>query len=118
MAWVFLIIAGLLEVAWAIGLKYSAGFTRPWPSLVTVVLMLGSFYCLSQAIKTIPLGTGYAIWVGIGAIGTATVGMAMFREPVTVVRLLCLLLIIVGVVGLKLSATPELKPPTENSQET
>lgn len=104
MAWFMLFIAGLLEIAWAVGLKYSEGFTRLWPSVLTVAGMIASFYCLSLAVKTIPLGTGYAIWTGIGAVGTTILGVILFKEPATVVRLVCVLLIVAGIVGLKLTA--------------
>ena len=104
MSWIWLIIAGVLEVAWAIGLKYAEGFTRLWPSVATVLLMLASFWCLAQAVRGLPLGTSYAIWTGIGAVGTAVLGMILFKEPATVARLLCMLLIVAGIVGLKLTA--------------
>ena len=102
MAWTYLFIAGLLEVVWAIGLKYTEGFTRPVASVVTIVFMLGSFFLLSLAMKHLPMGTAYAVWTGIGAVGTAIVGMWLFGEPRTVLRVLCLLLIVGGVAGLKL----------------
>lgn len=104
MAWLLLVIAGLLEVGWAIGLKYSAGFTRLWPSVWTVGTMIASFALLSQALRTIPVGTGYAVWTGIGATGTAILGIALFSEPATVARLGCIALIVAGIVGLKLAA--------------
>jgi quaternary ammonium compound-resistance protein SugE len=104
MAWVYLLIAGVLEIGWAVGLKYSLGFTKLWPSVATIVGMIASFYCLSLAVKTIPLGTGYAIWTGIGAVGTTIFGVILFKEPATAVRLLCVMLIVAGIVGLKLSA--------------
>jgi quaternary ammonium compound-resistance protein SugE len=103
MPWVWLIIAGLLEIAWAVGLKYSAGFTRLWPTVATVVLMIASFWCLAQAVKGLPLGTSYAIWTGIGVVGTAILGIILFKEPATVARLLCILLIVAGIVGLRLT---------------
>ncbi|WP_028916791.1 quaternary ammonium compound efflux SMR transporter SugE [Pseudoxanthomonas sp. J35] len=103
MPWIYLVLAGLLEVVWAVGLKYSEGFTRLVPSVVTGVAMLASFWLLAIALKTIPLGTGYAVWVGIGAVGTALLGMVVFREPATVARLLCIGLIVAGIVGLKLT---------------
>jgi quaternary ammonium compound-resistance protein SugE len=103
MPWIWLIIAGILEVAWAVGLKYADGFTRPVPSVVTVLLLLGSFICLAQAVKVIPLGTSYAIWTGIGAVGTAIAGMVLFREPATAARLACIVLIVAGIVGLRLT---------------
>jgi quaternary ammonium compound-resistance protein SugE len=105
MAWIYLIIAGVLEIAWAIGLKYTEGFTRMWPTVITVVLMIGSFVALAQAVNPkfspIPIGTGYAIWTGIGAIGTALLGMVLFAESASPARLACLALVIVGIVGLK-----------------
>jgi quaternary ammonium compound-resistance protein SugE len=105
MPWVWLIIAGILEVAWVIGLKYADGFTRFWPSVATVLLMLASFWCLAQAVRGLPLGTSYAIWTGIGAVGTAILGMILFKEPATAARVACMALIVGGIVGLKL-ATP------------
>ena len=104
MAWYYLIVAGLFEVVWAIGLKYTDGFTRLWPTAGTVAAMLASFYCLAEALKTIPVGTGYAVWTGIGAAGTAVLGMLLFAEPAALPRILSLLLIVSGIVGLKLSA--------------
>lgn len=104
MPWIWLIIAGLLEIAWAVGLKYAAGFTRLWPSVATIVLMLASFWCLAQAVRGLPLGTSYAIWTGIGAVGTAIAGVILFKEPATAARLVCVGLIVAGIVGLKLSA--------------
>jgi quaternary ammonium compound-resistance protein SugE len=103
MPWLWLIIAGLLEVAWAVGLKYADGFARLWPSVVTVLLMLASFWCLAQAVKGLPLGTSYAIWTGIGAVGTAIAGMVLFKEPATAARLACMVLIVAGIAGLKLA---------------
>lgn len=101
MPWLWLIVAGLLEIAWAVGLKHTEGFSKLWPSVVTVVLMLASFWCLAQAIKGLPLGTSYAIWTGIGAVGTAIAGIVLFKEPATVARLVCMVLIVAGIVGLK-----------------
>lgn len=103
MPWVWLIIAGILEVAWAIGLKYTDGFSRLWPTIATVVLMLGSFWCLAQAVRVLPLGTSYAIWTGIGAVGTAIAGIVLFKEPATAARLACIVLIVAGIAGLKLT---------------
>src|ERR1043165_9739223 len=103
MPWVWLIIAGILEIAWAVGLKYADGFSRLWPSVVTVLLMLASFWCLAQAVRGLPLGTSYAIWTGIGAVGTAAFGIVLLREPATVPRLLSIGLIVAGIVGLKLT---------------
>ncbi len=106
MPWFHLIIAGLLEVAWAVGLKQTDGWTRLGPSLITVALMIASFFFLSLALRTLPMGTAYAIWTGIGAIGTALIGIFIFDEPRTAARLVCILLIISGVVGLKLASSP------------
>jgi quaternary ammonium compound-resistance protein SugE len=102
MAWVYLITAGLFECVWAIGLKYTEGFSKPIPSLITVVAMAISFALLSNAMRTIPIGTAYAIWTGIGAVGVALIGMFFLGESKEVLRLLCLLLIVCGIVGLKL----------------
>ena len=104
MDWLYLLIAGLLEVGWAIGLKYTQGFTRLWPSIGTIVCMAVSFFFLSLALKTIPIGTGYAVWTGIGAVGTAILGMALLGEPRDVGRIACLVLIVSGIAGLKLMA--------------
>lgn len=101
MAWVYLFIAGLLETGWAIGLKYCAGFTRLWPSVWTIIGMTASFYFLSLAVQTLPVGTGYAIWTGIGAVGTAILGIILFSEPVSLGRLLSIGLIVAGILGLK-----------------
>lgn len=102
MAWAFLLLAGLLEIGWAVGLKYSQGFTRPGITLITVLTMIASFLLLAQALKTIPVGTGYAVWTGIGAAGTAIVGMLLLGEPREAGRLACLVLILAGVTGLKI----------------
>src|SRR3712207_5979773 len=101
MAWVVLFIAGLLEVVWAVGLKYTQGFTRLWPSVWTVGAMAASFLLLAHALKTLPVGTAYAVWTGIGAVGTVAVGMAFLGEPREVGRVVCVLLIVTGIVGLK-----------------
>ena len=105
MAWIHLLIAGLLEIAWAITLKYTDGFTKLWPSLFTLSGMVTSFYFLSQALKTIPVGTGYAMWTGIGAAGTATLGIILFSESAALSRLLCIALIVFGIIGLKLTSS-------------
>lgn len=105
MAWVLLVIAGLLEVGWAIGLKYTDGFTRLWPSVFTTIAMVLSVVMLGVAMKSLPVGTSYAIWVGVGAVGTAILGMVLFGEPASAGRLASLGLIVAGIVGLKL-ATP------------
>lgn len=102
MAWFYLIIAGLFECAWAIGLKYTEGFTRPVPSVLTIAAMIISVGLLSAAMKSIPVGTAYAIWTGIGAVGVAVTGMILFGESRELLRILCLLLIFSGIVGLKL----------------
>lgn len=102
MSWFILLLAGLFEIAWAIGLKYTEGFTRLWPTLGTVAAMGVSITLLGLAMKSLPLGTAYAIWVGIGAVGTALLGMLLFDEPATVARLVSLGLIVAGLVGLKL----------------
>lgn len=103
--WLSLGIAGVFEIMWAVGLKYSDGFSKLWPSLVTLLAMGLSIYFLAQALKTIPLGTGYAVWTGIGAAGTALLGILLFAESAQLVRLLFIGLIIGGIVGLKVSAT-------------
>ena len=102
MAWIYLVIAGLFECAWAIGLKYTEGFTRITPSVLTVAAMAISFWLLSTAMRTIPVGTAYAVWTGIGAIGVAVMGMILFGESRDVLRIISLLLIVTGIVGLKL----------------
>ena len=102
MPWLYLLLAGLLEVGWAIGLKYTNGFTRLWPSDGTGAAMIVSFFFLSLALKAIPVGTGYAVWTGIGAVGTAILGMVLLDEPRQMGRIVCLVLIIAGIVGLKL----------------
>jgi quaternary ammonium compound-resistance protein SugE len=102
--WFTLFIAGLLEIGWAIGLKYTQGFTRPLPSSLTVLAMIASFYFLAQALKVIPVGTGYAVWTGIGAVGTAILGIVLFSEPTALPRLFCIGLIVAGIIGLKLTS--------------
>ncbi len=104
MAWVFLVIAGLFEVVWAVGLKYTHGFTRLWPSIITLAGMFVSFFFLSLSLKTLPLGTGYAIWTGIGAVGTVILGMVMFGESRELIRIMFVFLIVTGIVGLKVTA--------------
>lgn len=106
MAWAYLVVAGLFECGWAIGLKYTDGFSKLVPSLLTVVSMAISLGLLSLAMKSIPIGTAYAVWTGIGAVGVALLGMLLFSEPRSMVRLLCLLLIVSGIVGLKLVSAP------------
>ena len=100
MAWIYLTIAGLFEVGWAIGLKYTEGFTRLLPSLWTIASMILSIVLLGLALKTLPVGTAYAVWTGIGAVGTAALGIYLFAEPATVARLLCIGLILSGIIGL------------------
>ena len=107
MAWVLLFIAGLLEVGWAVGLKYTEGFTRLWPSVATVSAMISSMGLLGLAVRTLPLGTAYAVWTGIGTVGTVVVGMLLFGEPRSFVRLACVSFIILGIVGLKLVTSPQ-----------
>jgi quaternary ammonium compound-resistance protein SugE len=101
MAWVVLVIAGLFEVGWAVGLKYAEGFTRLWPSVGTAVALVLSMALLGVALRTLPLGTAYAVWTGIGTVGTAILGIVLFREPATAARLACIALIVAGIVGLK-----------------
>lgn len=101
MAWVYLFVAGLFEVGWAIGLKMSEGFTKPVPSILTIIGMIISFALLSVALRTLPVGTAYAVWTGIGAVGTVIVGMVLFGEPVQAVRLACIALIVTKVLGLR-----------------
>lgn len=105
-AWVYLFIAGLMETGWAIGLKYTEGWTKFWPSVATVVLMAGSFYLLSRSLEDLPVGTAYAVWTGIGAVGTVIIGMLVLGESRDTLRILCLLLIVSGIVGLKI-VSPE-----------
>ncbi len=102
MAWIYLLVAGALEVVWAVGLKYTAGFTRPVPSAITVAAIVGSMLFLALALRSIPIGTGYAVWTGIGVVGTALLGIVLFSEPATAARLGCIGLIVAGIVGLKL----------------
>jgi quaternary ammonium compound-resistance protein SugE len=102
MAWIYLVIAGLFEIGWAIGLKYTDGFTRLWPSLWTAASMILSVWLLAVALRSLPVGSGYAVWTGIGAIGTAFLGIYLFNEPVTLPRLASIGLIVAGIVGLKL----------------
>lgn len=103
-AWIYLIIAGLFEAVWAIGLKYAEGFTKLWPSVITIVAMAISFYFLALAIKTLPVGTAYAIWTGIGAFTTAILGVVLFGEPIHFSRIFFLLLLLVSIIGLKFTA--------------
>lgn len=100
--WLLLLAAGLLEIIWAIGLKYTEGFSRPLPSVITISAMIASVWLLALALKTIPVGTGYAVWTGIGAVGTAILGIVLFSEPATAARLACIGLIVAGIFGLKM----------------
>jgi len=109
MNWLILLFAGLLEIVWAVGLKYTDGFTKLWPSVVTLAALVASFFFLAQAIKSIPLGTAYAVWTGIGAVGVATIGMLALGEPRTAIRIVCITLIVVGIIGLKVFGAPALK---------
>jgi len=106
MAWIWLSVAGAMEIVWAVGLKYTDGFTRLWPSVITFAAMAASVYFLALAVRTIPIGTGYAVWTGIGAAGVAILGMVLFGEPRTLARVGCILLIVAGIAGLKL-VTPQ-----------
>ena len=112
MAWIWLGLAGILEVGWAVGLKYTHGFTRLGPSVFTIVVMIGSFWLLALAQRTLPLGTAYAVWTGIGVLGTTILGIMLFDEPRDAPRLLFIALILVGIVGLK--ATTIAAPPAAN----
>ena len=102
MAWTILFVAGLMEIGWAIGLKYTEGFTRLYPSVLTLACMAGSIVLLGVAVKTLPIGTAYAVWTGIGAVGTAVLGIILFGDPATALRLACIGLIVAGIAGLKL----------------
>jgi quaternary ammonium compound-resistance protein SugE len=101
MAWTILLLAGLLEIGWAIGLKYTEGFTRLWPSVWTLASMLSSIVLLGLALKWLPVGTAYAVWTGIGTVGVAILGIVLFSEPATAIRLACIGLIVAGITGLK-----------------
>ncbi len=103
MAWLILFLAGLFEVGWAVGLKYTDGFTRPGPTLATVAAMAMSLWLLGIAMKTLPLGTAYAVWVGVGTIGTVILGIVLLNEPVNALRLISVALILAGIIGLKLA---------------
>ena len=105
MAWIWLTVAGVLEVVWAIGLKYTDGFSRLWPSVITGAAMVGSIYFLAIAVRTIPIGTGYAVWTGIGAVGVAILGIVLFNESRDLLRIGSILLIVAGIAGLKLVST-------------
>lgn len=104
MAWIYLFVAGIFETAWAVGLKYSDGFTKFGPSLFTAVTMIISIYLLALALRALPVGTGYAVWTGIGAVGTAILGMVLFNESRELPRIFCIVLIVAGIIGLKLTS--------------
>lgn len=104
MAWVILLLAGLLEIGWAIGLKYTDGFTKLMPTVLTATSMVASVVLLGIAVRTLPLGTAYAVWTGVGTVGTVILGIVLFAEPATAIRLGCISLIIAGIAGLKLAA--------------
>lgn len=105
MAWWYLFIAGVFEVGWAVGLKYTDGFTRMVPTIVTAICLIASMALLALSVRALPLGTAYAVWTGIGTIGTVIIGILVFNEPINAVRLLCIGLILAGITGLKLTAT-------------
>lgn len=104
MTWGILVLAGLFEVGWAIGLKFTEGFTRLWPTVLTVLAMIASFWLLEIAMRTLPVGTAYSVWVGVGAVGTVLLGIVLFGEPANPVRLISVALIVAGIIGLKLSS--------------
>ena len=106
MAWIALFVAGLLEIGWAVGLKYTEGFTKLWPTVGTAAALAASMGLLAFAMRTLPLGTSYAVWTGIGTVGTAILGIVLFREPATAMRITCIAMIVAGIVGLKLASTP------------
>ncbi len=106
MAWIILFIAGLFEIGWAVGLKYTEGFTKLVPTVLTGISLVLSMGLLGWAVKTLPLGTAYAVWTGVGAVGTAIVGIVLFKEPATAARLVCLALIVSGILGLKVFSAP------------
>lgn len=105
MAWVILFVAGILEIGWAVGLKYTDGFTRPLPTVLTAVSLVASMALLGLAVRTLPLGTAYAVWTGIGTVGTAALGILLFGEAASAVRLVCIGLIVAGILGLRLAAS-------------
>ncbi|MDD4862599.1 MAG: quaternary ammonium compound efflux SMR transporter SugE [Alishewanella agri] len=104
MAWLILLLAGLLEIVWAVGLKYTAGFTKPWPSIITLSAMIASFVLLGHALRTLPLGVAYSVWVGIGVVGTVIFGAWLFDESLSLLKIVSILLILLGIVGLKLTS--------------
>lgn len=105
MSWIYLTIAGVFEIAWAIGLKYTQGWTKFWPGAFTIASMIAGFYFLSLALKELPIGTAYAVWTGIGTIGVAIYGMLFFEESTEILRIICILLIVCGIVGLRVLST-------------
>lgn len=105
MGWLYCVVAGLLEIAWVVGLKYSDGFTRLYPSLITIILMILSMVLLALAFRTLPIGTAYAVWVGIGTVGTVIIGMLYWNESADLIRIMCIALIVMGIVGLKLTSS-------------
>ncbi|HLU25144.1 MAG TPA: quaternary ammonium compound efflux SMR transporter SugE [Longimicrobiales bacterium] len=111
MAWLILFVAGLFEVGWAVGLKYTDGFTRLWPTVGTAAALVLSMGLLGLALRWLPLGTAYAVWTGIGTVGTAILGIVLFREPATAIRLTCIALIVTGIIGLRLSSASP--PPAQ-----
>jgi quaternary ammonium compound-resistance protein SugE len=118
MPWVVLFVAGVFEIGWAVGLKYTAGLTRLWPSVATGAAVIVSMTLLALALRTLPLGTAYAIWTGIGTVGTAVLGIILFREPATAMRLVCIGLIVAGIIGLRLAptaATPSAEGATRSA---
>lgn len=119
MAWFLLIVAGLLEVVWALGLKFTEGFTRPLPTVITVLALVGSFVLLAQAARTLPIGTAYAVWVGIGAVGAVLGGAVLFDEALTPIRVGLLIVLVATIAALKLtSPTPSTQPSTNSAQTT
>lgn len=106
MSWLILLIAGFLEVIWAIGLKYTDGFTKFWPSVATITAMISSFVLLGIAMKTLPMGVAYSVWVGIGAVGAVLMGVLLFSESVSLLKFISVSLIVLGIIGLKISSTP------------
>jgi quaternary ammonium compound-resistance protein SugE len=117
MSWTILIVAGLLEIGWAVGLKLSDGLSKPLPAVVTITAMIASMVLLGIAVRTLPLGTAYAVWTGIGAVGSVLLGIALFKEPATAGRLLCVAAIVGGIVGLKLLTPPEVKAAEQRVAE-
>ena len=105
MAWLILVVAGIFEIGWAVGLKYTEGFSRLWPTVGTAISLIASMALLGLSLKSLPLGTAYAVWTGIGTVGTAILGIVLFREPATTMRLVCIALIVTGIIGLKVVAS-------------